>query len=60
MLPLAAGIYSSHSYGRIPHYQDVCVQKRRTWVIFWLQGSEMSKNISLKMGIQFAVSLSIV
>ena len=25
---------------------------------FWLQGSEMSENISLKMGVKFAASLS--
>ena len=34
----------------------VCVQKRRTWVLFGLQGSEMSENISLKMGLKFAAS----
>ena len=28
------------------------------WVLFGLQGSEMSENISLKMGVKFAVSLN--
>ena len=33
--------------------------KKRTWVTFQLQGSEVSENISLKMGIEFAASLNI-
>ena len=39
---------------------DVCVQKGRTWLLFQLQGSEMSENISLKMGVKFAASLNII
>ena len=39
-------------------YPDVCVEKRRTWVLFQLQVSEMSDMISLKMGIKFATSLN--
>ena len=31
---------------------------RRLWVHFQLQGSEMSENISLKMGVKFAASLN--
>ena len=37
---------------------DVCVQKWRTWVLFQLQRSEMSDNISLKMGVNFAALLN--
>ena len=29
-----------------------------TWVLFQLQGSEMSENISLKMGVKIAASLN--
>ena len=29
-----------------------------TWVLFQLQWSEMSENISLKMGVKFAASLN--
>ena len=36
---------------------DVCVQKWRTWVLFQLQGSEMSENSSLRMGVKVAASL---
>ena len=37
---------------------DVCVQKSRIWVLFELQRSEMSENISLKMYVKFAASLN--
>ena len=37
----------------------VCVQKGGTLVLFWLQGSEMSENISFKMGTHFVTSLNI-
>ena len=37
---------------------DVCVQKCRTWVLFWFHGSEMSENISPKMGIKFGALLT--
>ena len=35
----------------VPQCPDVCVQKRRTWVLFRLQGSEMSEKISLKINL---------
>ena len=37
---------------------DVCVQKWWTWVLFLLQGSEISDNISLKMVVKFAAPLN--
>ena len=37
-------------------YQDVCVQKGRTGVVCRPQGSGMSENVSLKIGVKFAVS----
>ena len=40
-----------------PVCPDVCVQKLRTWVLFWPQVSEMSEIVSLKMGVKFASSL---
>ena len=42
----------------VPTVAGVCVQKSRTWVPFQFQGSEMSENISLKMGVIFAASLN--
>ena len=36
-------------------YQDVSVQKGRTGVVSRLQGSGMSENVSLKIGVKFAV-----
>ena len=38
--------------------RDVSFQKGRTWVLFWLQGSEMSECISRKMAVKFAASLN--
>ena len=32
--------------------------KVKDMVLSWLQGSEMSENISLKMGVKFAASLN--
>ena len=54
---------NSHGYlsqgGDLVITKPGCVcPKVRTWVLFWLQGSEMSENISLKAGITFAASLN--
>ena len=38
------------------NYARMCVS--RTWVLFQLQASEMSKNCSLKKGVKFAASLN--
>ena len=35
-------------------YPVVCVQKGRTWILFQLQGSETSENVSLRMGVKLA------
>ena len=36
----------------------VCPKVKDIWVFFQPQGSEMSENISLKMGVKFAVSFN--
>ena len=37
----------------------MCVSKSEGhWPFFWPQGSEISENISLKMGVKFAASLN--
>ena len=35
---------------------DVCVEKRRTWVIFRLHANAMSEKMSFKIGVKFAAS----
>ena len=40
----------------MPRY--VCPKMKNIWVLFQLQGSEMSESISLKMGVKFAASLN--
>ena len=40
------------------NYARVCVSKSEGNGKFWLQRSEMSENISLKMGVRFAASLN--
>ena len=57
--------YTTH-WSRIPGGGDlvptmprcVCPKVKDIWVLFQLQGSDMSENISLKMGVKFAASLN--